>query len=114
MTEIVGVGVKVFIELDNKLCPCNIPMVCIFVPFPPLLAFKIQIENNIVNFGQLISNAMQRKIMLHLSDPTHGIGAIKFIDLKSMKMMVMMKGVGVKIHRMRGINTIWFVRGGRT
>jgi hypothetical protein len=26
---------------------------------------------------------MQRKIMLHLSDPTHGIKAIKFIDLNS-------------------------------
>ena len=52
--------------------------------------------------------------MLHLSDPTHEIGAIKFIDLKEGKMGVMMKGVGLKMQRMRGINSIGLVRGGRT
>ena len=52
--------------------------------------------------------------MLHLSDPTHGIKAIKFIDLKAGKTRVTMKGVGLKIQRMRGINNIWLVQGGRT
>jgi hypothetical protein len=52
---------------------------------------------------------MQRKIILHLSDPTHGIGAIKFIDLNMGKTGVMMKEVGLKMQRMRGINNIWLV-----
>jgi hypothetical protein len=57
-------------------------------------------------FGQLTDNAMQREIMLHLSDPTCGVEAIKFIDLNSKKTRVMMKGVGLKNHRMGGINTV--------
>jgi hypothetical protein len=44
--------------------------------------------------------------MLHLGDPTHGIKAIKFIDLNSVKMSIMMKGVGMKGHSMGGFNTI--------
>jgi hypothetical protein len=55
-----------------------------------------------MDFFQLISNSMQRKIMLHLGDPAHGIGAIKFIDLNLGKMGVMMKGVGMKGHSMGG------------
>jgi len=35
--------------------------------------------------------------MLHLSDQTHGIRAIKFIDLNMGKTRVTMKGVGLKI-----------------
>jgi hypothetical protein len=57
---------------------------------------------------------MQRKIMFHLSGPTCRIGAIKFIDLDVGKTRVMQKGVGLKMHRMRGINSIGWVRGGRT
>jgi len=57
---------------------------------------------------------MQRKIMLHLSDPTCGIGAIKFIDLNLRKTGVTMKGVGLKIQRIKEINNICLVRGGRT
>jgi hypothetical protein len=49
---------------------------------------------------------MQRKIMLHLSDPTRGIEAIKFIDLISRKTGVTMKGVGLKDHIMGGVITI--------
>jgi hypothetical protein len=41
---------------------------------------------------------MQRKIILHLSDPTHRIGAIKFIDLDALKM----------------VSNIGLVQGGRT
>jgi hypothetical protein len=33
-----------------------------------------------MKFIQLISNAMQRKIMLQLGDPSHGIGAMKFME----------------------------------
>ena len=69
----------------------------------------IKIEDNIAKFGQLISNTMQRKIMLHLSDPTCRIGAIKFIDLNMGKTGVTLKGVGLKMQRMRGINNIWLV-----
>jgi hypothetical protein len=56
---------------------------------------------------------MHRKIMLHLSDPTRRIGAIKFIDLDMGRTGVMLKGVGFKMERMRGINNIRLVRGGR-
>jgi hypothetical protein len=59
-----------------------------------------------MKFFQLINNTMQRKIILHLSDPTHGFGAIKFIDLNVGKMGVTMKGFGLKYHRIGGINTI--------
>jgi hypothetical protein len=65
-----------------------------------------KIEKNIKKFFQLISNVMQRKIMLHLSDPTRGIEAIKFIDLISRKTGVTMKGVGLKDHIMGGVITI--------
>jgi hypothetical protein len=40
---------------------------------------------------------MQRKIMLHLSDPTHKIESIKFIDLDMGKMRVTLKGFGLKM-----------------
>jgi hypothetical protein len=103
----VGISVKAFIKLCNKLGPSNIPLACIFRPLPPLPVFRIQIENNITKFGQLISNAMQRKIMLHLGDPAHGIKAIKFIDLNSGKTRATMKGVGLKGHSMGGVNTIY-------
>jgi hypothetical protein len=59
---------------------------------------------------------MQRKIILYLSDPTHGIRAIKFINLNSRKTGVMIKGFGMKGHNMRGFNVIeerWFVIEGR-
>jgi hypothetical protein len=49
---------------------------------------------------------MQRKIMLHLSDPTYRIEAIKFIDLYARKTRFTMKGVGVKMGRLRGISSI--------
>jgi hypothetical protein len=102
----VGISVKYFIELYNKLGPCNIPLIFIFIPLPPFLVFKIQIENNIINFYQLISNAMQIKTMLHLSDPTLEILSIKFIDVNSGNMGVMLKGVGLNDHRMGGVDTI--------
>jgi len=102
----VGVIVKTFIHLYNKQVPCNIPLACILVPFPPFLAFRIHIENNIIKFGQLINNSMQREIMFHLNDPYRGVKTIKFIDLNSRKTGVMMKGVGLKSYRMGGINTI--------
>jgi hypothetical protein len=57
---------------------------------------------------------MQRKTMLDLSDQTHMIRAIKFIDLNAGKMGVTMKGVGLKMHRMRGISSIRLVQGGGT
>jgi hypothetical protein len=57
---------------------------------------------------------MQRKIMIHLSHPTRGIEAIKFIDLKEGKTGVTMKGVLLQMKIMSGINNIWLVRGGRT
>jgi hypothetical protein len=59
-----------------------------------------------MNFFQLVDNSMQREILLNLSDPTRGVGEIKFIDLNSGKTGVTMKGVGLKNHRMGGINTI--------
>jgi hypothetical protein len=99
----VGVGLKAFIKLCKKLGPKNIPLVCIFTPLPP---FKVHIGNNVMKFVQLISNAMQRKIMLHLGDAAHGIRAIKFIDLNSGKTGVMMKGVGMKGDSMGGVNII--------
>jgi hypothetical protein len=77
------------------------------MPFPPFPMFKIQIKNNITKFGQLISNAMQRKIMLHLGNPTCGIRAIKFIELNSGKTRVTMKGVKMKGHSMGGVITIY-------
>jgi hypothetical protein len=101
----VGVSVKAFIDIYNKLGPCNIPLACIFMPFPPLPLFKIQIENNIMKFGKLIDNAMHRELMLHLSDPTCGVRAIKFIDLNWRRTGVKMK-VGFKKHRMGRTNTI--------
>jgi hypothetical protein len=59
---------------------------------------------------------MQRKIMFHLDDPTNGIRAIKFIDLKWGKTGVTQKGVGMKGHNMGGVNTIYlgglFMEGG--
>jgi hypothetical protein len=100
----VGVGVKEFINICNKLSPRNIPSMCIFTPFP---LFRIQIENNLTYFGHLISNAMQREIILHLGDPACGIIAIKVIDLNLRKTGVMIKGVGMKGHRMGGVNTIY-------
>jgi hypothetical protein len=50
---------------------------------------------------------MQIKIIIHLSDPTHGIGSIKFIDLNVGNTWVTMKGVGMEFHSMGGINTIY-------
>jgi hypothetical protein len=97
MTKIVGISFKVFIELDKKLGPCNIPLTIFCTPLPPFPAFRIQIENNIVKFVQLISNAMQRKILPYLSHPTCGIGAIKSIDLNVGNTRVTMKGVGLKM-----------------
>jgi hypothetical protein len=44
---------------------------------------------------------MQRKIMLHLSDPTYKIKAIKFIDLYTGKTGFMMKGFRVKMWILR-------------
>jgi hypothetical protein len=52
---------------------------------------------------------MQRKIMIHLSDPTYGIEVIKFMDLKAGKRGITRKGFGLKMQRMRGINNIWLV-----
>jgi len=49
---------------------------------------------------------MEIKIILHLSDPTHRIGAIKFINLYTGKTRFTMKGVGLKMWRLRGINNI--------
>jgi hypothetical protein len=97
MTKIVGISFKMFIELNKKLDPCNIPLTIFFTPLPPFPAFRIQIENNIVKFVQLISNAMQRKILPYLSHPTCGIGAIKSIDLNVGNTRVTMKGVGLKM-----------------
>jgi len=72
----VGVSVKVFIEICNKFGPCNIPHSWIFIPFP---MFRIHIENNIMKFGHLVGNAMQREITLHLNDPTRWVRANKFL-----------------------------------
>jgi surfactin synthase thioesterase subunit len=47
---------------------------------------------------------MKGEIMFHLSDPTHGIRAIKFVHLNYGKMEVMRKGVGMKGHSMGGCN----------
>jgi hypothetical protein len=80
-------------------------MSCIFIPLPPLLAFRIHIEN-ITKFFHHISNATDREIIIHLSDTTHWFGASKFINLTSRRTRVMMKGVEMKKHRMGGINTI--------
>jgi hypothetical protein len=104
----VGVSVKDFIKLCNKLGLRKISMEFIFMPLPPLPMFKILIENIITNFFQLTSNAMQRQIILYLGDPNHGIIAIKFIDLNSGNTWVMMKGVGMKGHSLGGIKTIYF------
>jgi hypothetical protein len=67
---------------------------------PPFPASRIQIEEIIMKFGQLINNSMQGEIMFHLSDPACGIRAIKFVHLNSRKMGVTMKGVGMKGHIM--------------
>jgi hypothetical protein len=57
---------------------------------------------------------MQIKIMLHLSDPTRRIIVIKFIELDAGKMGITLKGVGLKMQRMRGRNKIVLVQGGIT
>jgi hypothetical protein len=62
-----------------------------------------------MKFGQLVSNIMQRKIMLHLSGPICRIKSIKFINLYVGKMRLTIKGVGVKMRRLRGINNIGLV-----
>jgi hypothetical protein len=43
--------------------------------------------------------------MFHLSNPSRGIQDIKFIELNSRKMGVMMKGFGMKGNSMGGVNT---------
>ena len=52
--------------------------------------------------------------MQHLSDPNRKIRSINFFYLDTGKMRVMLKGVGLKMQRMRGFNSIGLVRGGRT
>jgi hypothetical protein len=45
--------------------------------------------------------------MFHLSDPTHGIRAIKFSHLKFGKTQFTINMVGMKGHGMGGFNTLW-------
>jgi hypothetical protein len=78
-----------------------------FSSIATIINVQIQIEKNITNFDQLITNSMQNKIILYLGDPAHGIRAIKFIGLKSGKMGVTMKGVGMKGHCMGGFDTFY-------
>jgi len=56
----------------------------------------IQIKDTITKFFQIISDAMEGEIMFHLSDPTRGIRAIKFVHLNSMKTQFVMKVIGMK------------------
>jgi hypothetical protein len=59
---------------------------------------------------------MQRKIMFHLSDPTCGIQAIKFIDLNSGKMGVAMKMMEMRVVEKGKFNVFLierFFKGGR-
>jgi hypothetical protein len=102
----VGVCVKVFINIYKKLCQSNIPLEFSFTPLPASPTFRIQIENTIMKFGQLINSTMQGEIMFNLSDPSHVMQAINFIDLNSGKIRDMMKGVGMKGHSMGGVNII--------
>jgi hypothetical protein len=67
------------------------------MPLTPLPPFRIYIEDNIANFGQLVNNTMKRKINLHLSDPTRRIRAIKFINLYVGKARFTVKGFGLKM-----------------
>jgi hypothetical protein len=53
-------------------------------------------ENTISQFGQLISNVVQREIVFHLSDPTSGIRAIKFVHLHARGTHFPLKFVGRK------------------
>ncbi len=47
MAQIVGVSVKEFIMLSNKLGPSNISLTGSFSPLPPLPTFLIEMENTI-------------------------------------------------------------------
>jgi hypothetical protein len=67
-----------------------------------------------MKLGQVIGNAMQGKIVFHLSDLGCWIRAIKFVHLNPGKMGVM---IGMKFQRIGRVNTfdlgVW-ARGGRT
>jgi hypothetical protein len=96
MAQMVCVGVKEFTKFHHKMCPSKIPLTSIFTPLPPLLTFKIQIDDTLTNFSQLISDSMQGEVMFHLSDPTNGIQAINFVHLDSEKTQFVMKVMGVR------------------
>jgi hypothetical protein len=70
-------------------------------------------ENTIPEFGQLISNVIQREIVFHLSDPTCGIRAIKFVHLHMRGMQVPLKVVGRKRGGLGGFRTFRVIRCGR-
>jgi hypothetical protein len=59
MVEMVGVSVKDFIYLYNKICLNNICLASISTPLLPFPSFWIQIEDTIMMFGQIINNSMQ-------------------------------------------------------
>jgi hypothetical protein len=64
----------------------------------------------------MISNVVQGEILFHLSDPTHGIRAIKFVHLNSGKTQFAMKVIGMKGLQMGGVGIFMvgrLFRGGR-
>jgi hypothetical protein len=76
---------------------------------PPLPTFKIQIKDTNTKLDQIISNVVQGEIMFHLSDPTHGIQAIKFIHVHFGKTKFLVRRVRMKWHGMGAINAFWII-----
>jgi hypothetical protein len=97
-----GVGVKSFIEVEQQTGSKKYTLGVNFYSISTISNIQDPNRGHDMKFGQIISNSMQGEIMFHLSNPSYGVQAIKFIHINFGKMKVMMKGVGMKGHGMGG------------